>query len=148
MAERLDDCRGNASLAHCAMKKRLQRKMTERTTIRTGAQQNLGMFNKSWNDCTSLNHLSVLKDQIGLRSINCHIHVMMTGNCSETLRVLANSLRVVSVVMTRNPPQSNNERRINSNSGQWALRTFRIQRIRMSIGQFLPIKVFFIKVSN
>ena len=38
-----------------------------------------------------------LKDKSGLCSINCHIHAM-NGNCSASLRVLANSLQVVSAI--------------------------------------------------
>ena len=43
-----------------------------------------------------------LKDQLGLCSLICHIHTM-TGNCSASQRVLANSLRVVSA-KRGNPP--------------------------------------------
>ena len=35
-----------------------------------------------------------LKDKLGLCSINCYNHTK-TGNCSASLRVLINSLRVV-----------------------------------------------------
>ena len=43
-----------------------------------------------------------LKDQLGLCSLNCRTHTM-TGNCSASQRVLANSLRVVSA-KRGNPP--------------------------------------------
>ena len=36
-----------------------------------------------------------MKDQLGLCSLICHTHTM-TGNCSASQRVLANSLQVVS----------------------------------------------------
>ena len=43
-----------------------------------------------------------MKDQLGLCSLICHTHTM-TGNCSASQRVLANSLRVVSA-KRGNPP--------------------------------------------
>ena len=43
-----------------------------------------------------------LKDQLGLRLVNCHTNAM-TGNCSAGLRVLAISQRMVSA-MTGNLP--------------------------------------------
>ena len=43
-----------------------------------------------------------MKDQLGLCSLNCHTYTM-TGNCSASQRVLANSLRVVSA-KRGNPP--------------------------------------------
>ena len=47
-----------------------------------------------------------LKDNLGLSSINCHIHAI-TGNYSASLRVLANSLRLISA-MTENLSQQEN----------------------------------------
>ena len=38
-----------------------------------------------------------LKDNLGLCSINCHVHAMI-GNCSKSLRVLVESLKVVSAM--------------------------------------------------
>ena len=44
-----------------------------------------------------------LNDKLGLCSLNCQTH-KMTRNCSGSIRVLANSLRMVSA-MTENLPQ-------------------------------------------
>ena len=72
-----------------------------------------------------------LKDQLGLCSLNFHTH-MMTGNCSASQRVLANSLRVVSA-MRGNPPLPcilaapavrNVTKNVTSNSFQLLVRTF------------------------
>ena len=46
--------------------------------------------------------LLYLKDKLSLCSMNCYIYAM-TGNCSASLRALADYLRVVSA-MTGNPP--------------------------------------------
>ena len=55
----------------------------------------------AWFSCLSL------KAQLGLCSSNCHAHAM-TGNCSASYRVLANSLRVISA-KRGNPPQCTDE---------------------------------------
>ena len=49
-----------------------------------------------------------LKHKFGLCSINCHIQ-WMNGNCSESLRVPADSLRVVSAMTEHQPLQAISE---------------------------------------
>ena len=103
MAERSDGCSGEILLAPYTRKKRLQRKITKATT---------GWVFKKISAC-SVSHREnmiiiasfsclYLKDQLGLCSSNCHTYAM-TGSCSASQRVLANSLRVVSA-KRGNPP--------------------------------------------
>ena len=42
-----------------------------------------------------------LRDQSGLPSVNCHIYAI-TGNCSASLELLADLLRVISTAVTGN----------------------------------------------
>ena len=51
--ERSDACNGETLLAPCTRKKRLKRKMTKNYYYWIGAQDNIGMFSKSWSDCNN-----------------------------------------------------------------------------------------------
>ena len=78
----------------CARKKELQRKMTNDSDwicAKVCETILIALF-------TCL----CLKEKLGLCSINCHIHAM-TRSCSASLRVLANSLRVIYAIIG-NPP--------------------------------------------
>ena len=60
MAERSDGCSGEALLAPCTRKKKLQRKMTN-DYYWIGVQENIGMFSKLWSDRNSLIWLSLFE---------------------------------------------------------------------------------------
>ena len=94
MAEQSDDCSDETLLAPCTKMKRLQRRVTK-GYYWTGVQEKIGMFSNLGAIIIVSFSCLCLKDQLGLCSLTCHTHVM-TGNCSASWRVLANSLRVVS----------------------------------------------------
>ena len=89
MAKRLDCCSGEVLLVPCTRKKRLQRKMTtDHNWI--GTKKILsGSVSREVIIITLFTCLCS-KNQLDLRSINCHIYTI-TGTCSVGLRVLAAS---------------------------------------------------------
>ena len=92
-------CGGETLLAPNARKNRLQRKMTKDCYW-------IGTVLKKILTCSVSREMIIIalftclymKDKVGICSIiNCHIQAV-TGKCSASLRVFANSLRVVSAM--------------------------------------------------
>ena len=81
MAEQWGGCSGETLRSPCAIKGKLPRKMTEDYCQR-GAEENIGVFSKSCNDGNSFMYLSLLKDKLGLFSINRFI-IYLQSECIE-----------------------------------------------------------------
>ena len=67
-----------------------------------GAQGNIRVFSKSWNDRMSFIQLPHFEGKLGPCSINFYVNAT-TGNCSASWRVLASSLRVISAMIGNQP---------------------------------------------